>query len=158
MKNEYLSPISITSTSALHPTKYISTSRDTSPYPRLSDLLYEKGWNPSQIQNLVVKRMAFKCDLISLYKRIQKGEVRGADEFEDYAAALLDHGYSKDDFELSEQTDPIPAGCIYPETGKVTIKFIKTDVERSYKAGYGSHWVADFKKDLKAGTFKKQQG
>ncbi len=75
-------------------------------------------------------------------------------EMEDFNRILAGHGYTKDDFELTDQEDPGPAsGETAPRTGHVTVKHRESGVERTYKAGYGTAWVVEFENDLKAKAF-----
>lgn len=74
-------------------------------------------------------------------------------ELHDFRGALKEHGYSEDDFELSSQQDPLPAGAIAPIKGRVTVKRKQTGVERTYEAGHGTAWVAAFATDLATNRF-----
>jgi len=75
-------------------------------------------------------------------------------EFEDYKAILRKHGYSEEDFELSEIENSTEVWGIQPVTGKVIITNIKSGIEKTYKAGHESQWVIDFEDDLKSNVFK----
>lgn len=74
-------------------------------------------------------------------------------ELEDFRTVLKEHGYSEDDFGLSSQQDPLPAGTVAPVTGKVTVRKRQTGVERTYEAGHGTAWVTAFAQDLAANRF-----
>ena len=75
-------------------------------------------------------------------------------EMEDFNRILAQHAYTKDDFELTGQEDPHPAGGgVAPITGHVTVKHRESGVERTYKAGHGTAWVVEFENDLRAKAF-----
>ena len=65
-------------------------------------------------------------------------------------------GHEETDFVIVvESEDPVPAGAVtYPEHGTVTIRCVKTQVERAYRTGMGTHWVADFEQDLLENKFR----
>jgi hypothetical protein len=74
-------------------------------------------------------------------------------EREDFNNEILRAGFAIDDFDLSEQEDPLPPVGIWPVTGKATIRYKPTGVSRTYRAGNGTAWGAEFERDLKAGRF-----
>ena len=74
-------------------------------------------------------------------------------ELEDFRAALREHGYTENDFELSEQKDPLPSQGITPVTGTVTVRNKKSGIEHTYESGHGTAWVVAFAEDLKAHRF-----
>ena len=65
-------------------------------------------------------------------------------------------GHEETDFVIVvESEDPVPAGAVtYPEHGTVTIRCVKTQVERAYRTGMGTHWVADFEQDFRENKFR----
>ncbi len=67
-------------------------------------------------------------------------------EFEDFDAALRDHGQRREYFELSEQV----TGW---ETGVATVRNKKSGAERSYPIGNGTMFPADFVMELEQGAF-----
>ena len=74
-------------------------------------------------------------------------------EREDFEQAILAKGFEPDDFELIEKRDPPGGGEIHPITGTVTIKRKSNGTEKSYQAGHGSAWPAEFSDDLNNGVF-----
>jgi hypothetical protein len=76
-------------------------------------------------------------------------------ETQDFNSAIKRAGYPKDEFEISEKEDPSPVGVVHAITGTVTVRNKRTGVERTYKAGHATAWVAEFEKDLQTGLFTK---
>jgi hypothetical protein len=79
----------------------------------------------------------------------------GFEKYENYKNTLIKHGYVEKDFELSTKPTP-PSNIEYQLKSEIIVKFTKTGVERSYKAGHGYHWIADFERDLNRGIFKNK--
>ena len=77
----------------------------------------------------------------------------GDSEREDFEQAIRDKGFDLDDFELIENRDPPRGGEVHAITGTLTIKRRSTGLERTYQAGYGSAWPAEFSDDLNNGVF-----
>ena len=67
-------------------------------------------------------------------------------EFDDFAAAIHDHGQHRGDFELTESV----TGW---EKGVATVRSKKSGVERSYPIGNGTIFPADFAAELEQGFF-----
>ncbi len=81
-------------------------------------------------------------------------------ELEDFKKVLADNNYSEKDFELHETDltgDITPSTLesihLVPIKGKITVKRISTNKERTYDTGWNTHWVADFAGELKQGFF-----
>jgi len=76
-------------------------------------------------------------------------------EMEDFQNILREHAYTNHNFQLSSRVDdrPSSSGELAPLTGHVTVKYLETGVERTYKAGHGTAWVAEFEKDLRGKAF-----
>ena len=74
-------------------------------------------------------------------------------ELEDFNNAILSKGLSPSGFELEHLKKPMQGGNIQPIIGQVTVRRKSTDIQRTYKAGHMSHWVADFVDDFKRGIF-----
>ena len=75
-------------------------------------------------------------------------------ELEYFESALYEAGFGLNDFVLSETVNPLPPSAeVLPLTGTVTITSRITGVAKTYPAGYGTHWPADFANDLVAGVF-----
>ena len=78
--------------------------------------------------------------------------VVGKDEIDDAQALLTDHGFTLDDFEFSQISDPSPAQ-IGPITGALTLKRKSTGATKEYRVGHNSRWLVHFEADLKARVF-----
>lgn len=78
-------------------------------------------------------------------------------EKEDFDNAITSAGYRKEDFDVRESETPMSAGGIEPITGTITVRNKQTGLERSYKAGHGSTWVAEFENDLRTGAFVRSK-
>ncbi len=74
-------------------------------------------------------------------------------EREDFTQAINHHGLDVDDFELTEQRDQPIGTDVQPITGQVTIRRKSTGAEKTYDAGHGSSWPAEFEQDLQQGGF-----
>ena len=74
-------------------------------------------------------------------------------ELDDFRAVLREHGYTENDFELSEQKDPLPSQGVAPVTGTVTVRSKKSGIEHTYESGHNTAWVVAFEEDLKAHRF-----
>ena len=74
-------------------------------------------------------------------------------EWEDFDAVCTTLGHSPGDFDFSERIDPVTGVGPFPETGTLTIKHRRSATQKSYEAGNGSAWVADFHRDLESGVF-----
>lgn len=73
-------------------------------------------------------------------------------EMEDFEAAITDAGFRVEDFNpIAQEGERSPEP--QPMTGRVTVNRESTGDATTYKAGYGSTWVAEFARDLKAGVF-----
>ena len=77
-------------------------------------------------------------------------------ELSDFRHLVQRLGHEETDFVIvAESEDPVPAGAVtYPEHGTVTIRCVKTQVERAYRTGMGTHWVADFEQDFRENKFR----
>lgn len=76
----------------------------------------------------------------------------GNSEREDFRNTIEAAGLSPDAFELTEKEDPGPISPHWLQ-GTVTIRRTSTGIEKTYKAGIGSTWSAQFEEDLKGGYF-----
>jgi hypothetical protein len=74
-------------------------------------------------------------------------------EREDFEQAILNRGFELDDFELIERRELTGEKEIYAIAGTVTIKRKSSDIEKSYQAGHGSAWPAEFSNHLNTGVF-----
>lgn len=73
-------------------------------------------------------------------------------EMQDFEAAILAAGFDTSDFNpvaVEDERSPEPQ----PVTGTVTVNRESTGEAKTYRAGHGSIWVAEFEQDLKAGLF-----
>jgi len=75
----------------------------------------------------------------------------GDDEIADFYESLKSRSFSADDFELSESVKQ-SVGAI---AGTVTVTRRSSGATKSYSAGYGSIWLAEFDDDLRLGIFGK---
>lgn len=73
-------------------------------------------------------------------------------EREDFRNSIKSVGLDPSDFELIEKED-LPSGTIYRLTGTVTIRRRSNKREKTYRAGHGSSWPAEFDCDLKKKVF-----
>ncbi len=76
-------------------------------------------------------------------------------EMDDFDATILRVGFHVDDFRVVDLEDDPTAKEQYPNTGTVTVTRISTGHAITYRAGYGSPWVADFLADFYAGEYGK---
>lgn len=74
-------------------------------------------------------------------------------EREDFEQAIRNKGFSPGDFELTESRDPVQGAGVYVVTGTVTIERKSSGAKKSYQAGHGSAWTAEFEADLQRGVF-----
>lgn len=74
-------------------------------------------------------------------------------ERQDFAAVVLQFGYSLSDFELTECEDKPLTYPLYVITGTVTVRRRSTGVARTYRAGNATAWLADFEADLRGRIF-----
>lgn len=74
-------------------------------------------------------------------------------ERQDFWALIARHGYSKDDFELTELEDKPARTGVYAITGTVTVRRKSTGLSRQYQAGHATAWLADFGADLRGHVF-----
>jgi hypothetical protein len=81
-----------------------------------------------------------------------KKHVRNRTEDDGFYLALERAGYAAGDFEVFRNED-VPSGRVGPITGTVMVRSRKTGIEHTYRVGYGTAWVVDFEKDLRAGNF-----
>lgn len=82
-------------------------------------------------------------------------ELIGFEKYEHYKNTLIKYGYAEKDFELSEKKAN-HSNVEYPLKSEIIVKFANTGVVRSYNAGHGCHWIADFERDLSRGIFKNK--
>lgn len=74
-------------------------------------------------------------------------------EMEDYKNIISNSGLDVDDFLIQEQKDPMIGTEVQPITETITIRRKSTGKEKTYKAGHGSAWPAEFSDDLTGGIF-----
>ncbi len=74
-------------------------------------------------------------------------------EMEEFDAVILGAGFDVHDFIVVDLEDEPTAKEQHPNTGTVTVHRISTDHAMTYRAGYGSTWVADFLADFYAGEY-----
>ncbi|MEX3694217.1 hypothetical protein AB3X91_37815 [Paraburkholderia sp. BR14263] len=75
------------------------------------------------------------------------------DEQDGFTAVCKNHHRSVDEFEVRDE-DQFPAGgTVGPIRREVTVALRGKDAARLYDGGHVSHWIVDFEKDLKAGSF-----
>ena len=79
--------------------------------------------------------------------------VLGDDELEDFLVVIKKRGFDKNNFELTEQPQPVRNSDVQPITGTVTVRCKVTGIERTYIAVHGSTWPTDFSTDLAHGLF-----
>ncbi len=73
-------------------------------------------------------------------------------EMQDFEAAIRSAGFTPSDFNpvaVEDERSPEPQ----PITGTVTVNRESAGEAKTYKAGYGSTWVAEFEQDLRSGVF-----
>ncbi len=75
-----------------------------------------------------------------------KYQILDETEFEDFDAAIRDHGQQPEDFELTERITRL-------EKGVAMVRSKKSGVERSYPIGNGTIFPADFAVELGQGVF-----
>jgi hypothetical protein len=78
-------------------------------------------------------------------------------ERKDFQGLITRLGFDETDFQIVVVSeDRVPAGAVrYPEQGTVTIRCLQTQVERTYRTGTGTNWVAEFAQDLEQHKFHK---
>ena len=76
-------------------------------------------------------------------------------EMDDFDATILRAGFHVDDFRVVDLEDDPTAKEQYPNTGTVTVTRISTGHAITYRAGYGSEWVAEFLADFYTGEYGK---
>lgn len=74
-------------------------------------------------------------------------------ELEDFRNEISRRGLDSLDFEIEEFEKPMQGVDVQPIKGQVTVKRVSTGIQKTYKAGQMSHWVADFVDDLRKGVF-----
>ncbi|MFA4903661.1 MAG: hypothetical protein WC600_13070 [Desulfobaccales bacterium] len=74
-------------------------------------------------------------------------------EIEDFNNAISSNGLEPFDFELTEREEPVNGLGVQPIIGEVRVRRKSSNVYRTYRAGHGSHWAADFVDDLTNGIF-----
>lgn len=74
-------------------------------------------------------------------------------EIEDANAAIEAKGFLIEDFEFLPAEDPVTEDGVHSVTGTIKITRISNGNNRTYHAGHGSSWPADFAKDLEWGVF-----
>lgn len=75
-------------------------------------------------------------------------------EVDDFKKILQDHGYSSDDFSITEtdQTN-YDSNSISSLKIKVTVIHKSKNITRTYDSGNNTDWVSDFEKELQKGFF-----
>ncbi len=73
-----------------------------------------------------------------------------------YRASLDWHGYSENDFELTEQFDPPPKADARNQWGLVAVTRKSTNATRYYRTGPSLCWLDAFDDDLKRGVFHRR--
>ncbi len=76
-------------------------------------------------------------------------------EMDDFDATILRAGFHVADFSVVDLEDDPTAKEQDPNTGTVTVTRISTGHAITYRAGYGSTWVAEFLADFYAGEYGK---
>jgi hypothetical protein len=74
------------------------------------------------------------------------------DELDDARTLLAENGFTSDEFEITQHPDssaPFTASV----TGTVTLTRKSNRANKTYEAGDGSVWLAEFETDLKSGLF-----
>ncbi len=74
-------------------------------------------------------------------------------ERQDFWAAIVDAGFSKDDFDLKEILDKPTTVGIYAITGTVIVGRKSTGVSRQYSAGHATAWLVAFEAELRGHVF-----
>jgi hypothetical protein len=78
----------------------------------------------------------------------------GKDEQDDFLNVLLSAGLKGTDFDLSEnETNTQSVTGVFAIKGTVTVLRKSNNHKKTYPAGHGATWLAQFEKDLKAGVF-----
>ncbi len=75
-------------------------------------------------------------------------------ELRDLKFCIVEAELNVDDFKLTEQLDPDGPKEGYFPTRTVTMTYTPTGVARSYDAGGGSSWSAEFERDLNLNKFQ----
>jgi len=78
------------------------------------------------------------------------------DEIEDFIGACKRHHLPRDHFLVKAEVAALEAG-IQPERREVLVVYQPTAVTRRYNGGHGSHWTADFERDLASRVFQASQ-
>ncbi len=76
-------------------------------------------------------------------------------EMDDFDAGILEAGFDVNDFRVVDLEDEPTAKEHHPNTCTVTVTRISTGHAITYRAGYGSAWVAEFLADFYAGEYGK---
>ncbi|HCA27088.1 MAG TPA: hypothetical protein DEP05_05530 [Betaproteobacteria bacterium] len=76
-------------------------------------------------------------------------------EMDDFYSAIKKRGFQKDDFDLTEQEEPMLGTGINPIKGTIKIHYRPSGKEETYKTGHASSWVVRFEDDLVDGFFGK---
>lgn len=83
-------------------------------------------------------------------QKLTKFQVTDKSELADFEHELKNFGFKKTDFcLLAEDATNTNTNGIYPITANVILIHKQSAKIKKYKAGNGSHWVADFHQDLK---------
>lgn len=78
------------------------------------------------------------------------------DEIDDFWAAVKQYGFQEKDFELKQISDPTRGSGLQAVTGSVTVRCKVSGIEKTYAAGHGSSWPAQFHDDLAHGVFGRR--
>ncbi len=74
-------------------------------------------------------------------------------EMQDFRSAVVNAGFSTEDFNLTEiEERPTNIG-IYAITGTVIVARTSTGISRQYSAGHATAWLADFEAELRGHVF-----
>lgn len=90
--------------------------------------------------------------VITIDGKVQKLRLVSKNELEDFEKELKKSGLQKCDFCLLEEDIP-SKNHLYRISGNVILVHKKSAKIKKYKAGNGSHWVADFHRDLENNFF-----
>ena len=74
-------------------------------------------------------------------------------EMEDFQTALREERFSRADFKLTTGEERFPEGQLAVPRGTVTITNTKRDRSKTYRAGGGTSWPAEFHLDLRKRVF-----
>jgi hypothetical protein len=75
-------------------------------------------------------------------------------EIEDFVSVIREHGFTKSDFDLKNEDDPLTPGFIQPLRGTITVTRKSNGKNRQYRTGHGSSWHIELERDLAAGEFR----